>query len=316
MSTGSSNGASRAEVVVTSAVFVLLLVLAVSWPLPVLYLNEQTVDAPLRISEKSFLGREVPSWDVPYWCLVGLYVLALFHGRVQRFNAGYGDLRGIVKRIPHAFRVQVRAVKPSWFIGGFVALIAAIVLIWATIDVPVIGYGELIQSDSSRSFVRYTNRLGGGMNPLMVVVFFVVAGMLLSKRDWTRVGVAMALAAATGGVLAHFFKYLVGRSRPELWLGPLHNTWPSATSFPSGHTVGAFSIAGAIVFGTRSTLLRIVALATAASVAASRVLAFRHWPSDVFTSTVLGLFVGWFYTQVVRRAAEEDKPDEFTSSVA
>jgi undecaprenyl-diphosphatase len=86
-------------------------------------------------------------------------------------------------------------------------------------------------------------------------------------------------------------KLLVGRARPELWLGPFHHARASASSFPSGHTVGAFALAGVLIFTAESKSLRVIAVILAFAVALSRVLAFRHWTSDVAASAAIGLIV-------------------------
>ena len=99
---------------------------------------------------------------------------------------------------------------------------------------------------------------------------------------------------------------IVGRTRPELWLGAFHWMRGSANSFPSGHTVGAFAIGGVLMLASRSVPLRLVAFFLAIGVACARVLAFRHWPSDVVASASLGLLSAWvaisFVTRVTRTA--------------
>ena len=133
----------------------------------------------------------------------------------------------------------------------------------------------------------------------MVIGFFLIAGLALARRPWLRVAQAMALASLSGGIVVNLLKYVVGRSRPELWLGPFHHAGPASNSFPSGHTVGAFAIAGVILLGSHSRSLKGVALLLAIAIATSRVVAFRHWPSDVFTSSMIGLMFGWFYIRAI-----------------
>jgi undecaprenyl-diphosphatase len=103
----------------------------------------------------------------------------------------------------------------------------------------------------------------------------------------------MGIAGLGAGLVAQTVKLLVGRARPELWLGPAHYAPGSSTSFPSGHTVGAFALAGVLLFASRSWTLRVIAFALAAAVGLSRVLAFRHWTSDVTASAVIGLVAAW-----------------------
>jgi membrane-associated phospholipid phosphatase len=55
---------------------------------------------------------------------------------------------------------------------------------------------------------------------------------------------------------------------------------------------------------SRSRALRIAAVIIAVSVAASRVLALRHWPSDVLMSATLGGVIGLFVAGASGEARE------------
>jgi membrane-associated phospholipid phosphatase len=118
---------------------------------------------------------------------------------------------------------------------------------------------------------------------------------------WMRYAIAMAIAGAGAGIFGQIVKFAVGRSRPEVWLGPFHHARASATSFPSGHTVGAFALAGVLIFASRNLPLRIIAALLAFAVGLARVLAFRHWASDVTASACLGLIVAWWVSRAIDR---------------
>jgi membrane-associated phospholipid phosphatase len=270
-----------------AAAFVALLVLSVFWPEPVVDVNRLCCNAPLGVDDLSFLGREAPRWDVVFWCLAGLFALALLHPTGEKRDYSV-TLRG------------GQALMPVPLVVVSVASIVLVAVIWRFADAPVTAWAERIQSDSVQDWIRITNRLGGGMNPAMVVLFFYLAGVAYGCRRWKRYALAMTLAGAGGGLLAQIIKYAVGRSRPELWLGPFHHARAAATSFPSGHTVGAFALAGVLLFTSPSRTLRIVAIAIAAGVGLSRILAFRHWTSDVVASAAVGLIVAWSVSQLTR----------------
>lgn len=264
--------------------FVLLLTLSVVWPEPVVDINRLCCDANLGIDELSFLGREAPSWDWVFWCITGLFVIVL----VQRG----GDYRAVVEE---ARAVTIRRSHFAALILGAIA----VAIVWRWADTPLMAWAERIESRSVDDWIRYANRFGGGMNPVMIVGFFILAGVAYRARHWIWYGIGMALAGAIAGILVQIMKFAVGRTRPELWLGPFHHVRAAATSFPSGHTVGAFALAGILLFHAKSTGLRIVATLLAIGVAVSRVLAFRHWPSDVVASAAIGLICAW---SVTRRA--------------
>jgi membrane-associated phospholipid phosphatase len=197
------------------------------------------------------------------------------------------------------------------------AALVAVMVTWLFLDGRGIALAETAQSDGTEAFVRYTNRFGGGMNPPMIAIFFALAGAAYRTNRWIGYAAAMAVAALGAGAVAHIFKFAVGRTRPELWLGPFHYARGAANSFPSGHTVGAFALAGVLVFASKNLALRLVAIALACAVGISRILAFRHWPSDVVASASLGLIAAWLAVAAIydsRSAKETDTSREQPAS--
>lgn len=275
---------------VATAAFIALLLLAIFWPSPVVDVNRLCCHAALPVDDLSFLGREAPSWDIVFWCIAGLFVIAVMHSAESR---DFGEAWRVVR--------SSRIVVPRGAIVLLVAGAALVAIAWRTADAPVTAWGERIQSETVEDLIRITNRLGGGMNPAMIVIFFLLAGVAYRHRRWIEIAVAMAIAGLAGGIFAQLVKYAVGRTRPELWLGPFAHARASATSFPSGHTVAAFALAGVIVFASRNWPLRVLAIAIAVAVGLSRILAFRHWTSDVLASALIGVAVAWITTRSVIR---------------
>ncbi|HVR41970.1 MAG TPA: phosphatase PAP2 family protein [Thermoanaerobaculia bacterium] len=294
---------------ISSIAFIALLALALVWPAPVLWLNERTIDAPLAIDERSFLGREAVQWDVVFWGIAGVFVLTLFHAKSAEVRLAWKEFREDVREFFPRVRERWSSLSGPWVLATGAIAIGLVAAVWATLDGPLMALAERADSELIRDVIRIFNRLGGGMNPLMIIVFFAIAGMLFAHPRWSQMAVAMAVAAAGSGIVVQLLKVGVGRTRPELWLGPYHHVFPSASSFPSGHAVGAFAIAGVIAFGARSVLLRAAALLIATAIAASRVLTFRHWPSDVLASAIVGLTFGWFFATALSSAgADEPEP--------
>jgi len=283
--------------------FVLLLILSILWPAPAIFLNE-AVDGPaLSVDEDSFLGREAPSWDVVFWGIAGLLGLAMIH------TADDG-IRIPLRRYGRDFAASWRSIAPEFrSIGGgrvFFLLMTASLLVaslWMFADAAILGFAELLEWKHARTAIRLSNRFGGGMNPVLIILWFFLGGLLYRRLRWTHISIAMALAGASAGTAVQLLKYMIGRTRPELWLGPFHHAGPPSTSFPSGHTVGAFAIASVIAICAESRVLRVAAALIAIAIGVSRVLAYRHWPSDVVASALLGSFFGWFFTRCVLRAA-------------
>ena len=154
-----------------AAGFVTLLMLSVFWPSPVVGINRICCNAPLGVDELSFLGREAPAWDVVFWCISGLFALALLHD-AQDFSP-----------IPAEFRAT--RLRVSVAIGiGVIASAAIVAVIWIYADAPVSAWSERVNSDRVEGWIRIANRFGGGMNPVMVILFFALAGVAYAKREW------------------------------------------------------------------------------------------------------------------------------------
>lgn len=289
------------------ALFILLLALSISWPAPIVWLNEQTLQRPIRVSYESFLGREAVSWDIAFWGIVGLYALLLLHGRIDVLRENAAILSADAKRIREKLRRRKESLPWRTVLAAFGAGACLIAATWYFADAAVIAFAEAIQTDYTRAVVRVFNRLGGGMNPPLIVGYFFVFGLLFARPRFAEMAVCMLLAGGTSGLLVQILKQIIGRARPELWHGPFHHTWPSATSFPSGHTVGAWALAAVVALASRNMALRLFAIVLAIGVSLSRILAFRHWPSDVLTSAIIGSVFAWFFVSALMNGEEENR---------
>ncbi|EGB16191.1 phosphoesterase PA-phosphatase related protein [Pseudodesulfovibrio mercurii] len=115
-------------------------------------------------------------------------------------------------------------------------------------------------------------------------------------RNLLYVSLSVASAMLVGDVL----KELFGRARPPLlFTKQVYGFFPMAgdymhCSFPSGHTLRIFSSMTAL--GLVLPRLRTPALALAVIVGISRVLALKHYPSDVLFGAFIGVTAavwGW-----------------------
>jgi membrane-associated phospholipid phosphatase len=281
-----------------AVIFIALLAVALFWPAPALTVNDVCCHAQLPIDDLSFLGREAPSWDVAFWCLAGVFLIALLQTAESRdFSVAWRLVRGSRLHVP-------RRTLPF-----MIASIVLVALTWRFADAPVTAFAERIESDRVENTIRIFNRLGGGMNPAMIVLFFLVAGVVYTHRRWIEYAIAMALGGLAAGLVAQAIKYAVARARPELWLGPAVRAHVAA-SFPSGHTIAAFSLAGVLLFASRSNTLRAIAIVLAVGVASARILAFRHWASDVLASALLALLAAFIAARSVTAKEYHQTLDE------
>ena len=284
-----------------SAGFIGLLLLSLFWPAPVLSVNALCCHAALPIDELSFLGREAPSWDVVFWCVAGLFAISLFHTSMEAVTHPFAGAS-----------MLMRETRPVWARDDLAAVVAAFVavaLTWRFLDARATALAEQLQSGWLQDFIRITNRLSGGMNPALIVLFFLLAGIACRHDRWVRYAVAMGGGGIAAGLIVQLVKVVVSRIRPELWLGPFQHARVGANSFPSGHTVAAFAIGGVLIASSPSRPVRAAVLLLAILVGASRILAFRHWASDVLASAAIGFLAALVATRSVSGVTTEASTD-------
>jgi undecaprenyl-diphosphatase len=107
------------------------------------------------------------------------------------------------------------------------------------------------------------------------------AGVGLFGGEKARQSAKLALTAdLASALLTYGLKNAVNRPRPE---GP---TERSNSSFPSGHSTGAFALA--TVFAHQYPGISIPCYTAATGIALSRVSLGRHYPSDVLAGAAIG----------------------------
>jgi undecaprenyl-diphosphatase len=72
-------------------------------------------------------------------------------------------------------------------------------------------------------------------------------------------------------------------------------------SFPSGHTVTIFTLAGILIFSFRSLSARIGLILVATLVGISRIAVGVHWPADVLAGGALGIICATAAVYIVSR---------------
>ncbi len=112
------------------------------------------------------------------------------------------------------------------------------------------------------------------------------------KKFLQTVGVS-AVAQSFSGIMVNTLKFTVGRARPDQERGNSSFDPFSSfnTSFPSGHTAQAWTMA--TVFASYyDHPVPLIGYTYATLMGLSRIYLDKHWASDVFAGAVLGYFVG------------------------
>jgi membrane-associated phospholipid phosphatase len=128
---------------------------------------------------------------------------------------------------------------------------------------------------------------------VLFVPAYIVFRFVLKNKLWAGRFLYLFVSISASGLINLLFKWLAGRHRPENlfkhgYFGfDYFGVGYSMTSFPSGHSVTAFTLAMAIsILFPRS---RIPAFAAAAAIAMSRVLITSHYLSDVLAGAGVGI---------------------------
>ena len=116
---------------------------------------------------------------------------------------------------------------------------------------------------------------------------------MLFRSQGRRAVLQSSLAAGFGVALFLLLKRATRRRRPcaiepHCWATLLP---PDHFSFPSGHTITAFAVAGPVIAQFPGAALGV--LFCAFSIAASRVLLGMHFLSDVVAGAAIGSLLGW-----------------------
>lgn len=162
--------------------------------------------------------------------------------------------------------------------------------------------------------VTRTLNWGGHLPSVEIGTGAVYFAGLLSGSDEIRItGRMLAQTLIYSGSMYLVLRRIVGRSRPEWRRGAYDFGFGRAGdeyySFPSGHTVVAFSwatvLAGRFDHWVASALL----YTAAGAVGIGRIYQDVHWTSDVFAGALLGFSAGMFVRSQEKRRADSG-PEE------
>ncbi len=135
---------------------------------------------------------------------------------------------------------------------------------------------------------------------LAYIIFVIILGLFTEKRMFLTIIVAMGIS----GLLIFLFKHhlFADFNRPYFWLNsekiPFHHVQGirlhSNNSFPSGHTMAAFSSLALIGFVSRSGWTQFGLFLLACVSGYSRVYVAQHYLMDVYAGALIGFAIALF----------------------
>lgn len=123
--------------------------------------------------------------------------------------------------------------------------------------------------------------------------------LILSKwiRSLSKYKYAVALAFVSWVlldlILTNSLKVIIGRPRPYVTNDDVEKLgWPTNPyqSFPSGHTVTAFSFSTAIFLHVKRGWLRAILIIFSILIGISRIYCGVHYPTDVIFGALIGIY--------------------------
>jgi membrane-associated phospholipid phosphatase len=173
-------------------------------------------------------------------------------------------------------------------------------IVWLPLTVAVLLFGWVWVADLNEPLFRFLNSLGpisadglwANLTLLGDALVVIVLASLLLRQRMDIIG-ALLLAALFASLWVHGLKPWVAHPRPLAVLGEeqvhLIGHALKNSSFPSGHTATAFTLAGVVVLRGVQPLLAGLLLLVAILAALSRSVVGVHWPLDLLA----GMFGGW-----------------------
>lgn len=134
---------------------------------------------------------------------------------------------------------------------------------------------------------KFGNFWGGGVPSAAMAAGFIGVGLLFDRKHELEAGEAYLEGVTVASAATVGLKYTVRRDRPD------HS---ENNSFPSGHTMLAFSIAGNLA-GMYGPWAGAPALALGVLTTASRMADNVHYLSDTLFGATLGWVAGYAFTQ-------------------
>lgn len=171
-------------------------------------------------------------------------------------------------------------------------------------------------SSTQNRFDQISNA-GGAYLPAGVIVAGYAVGAWRKDDYLKQTAVLSGEAIVDGLILNEGLKFAINRQTPsqgdrtgQFWPHGLSG-WPDGQSMPSGHSMTAWNLAHVISSRYPSWHTRLIMYSLASTVSASRIVARKHFPSDVLVGGTIGYLVGGYVVH-----ARGDASKSFSLSMA
>jgi membrane-associated phospholipid phosphatase len=221
-------------------------------------------------------------------------VYASFH-IISYLKDGYWS--GILSNVKNILVKQVKYV---------IAFLMLVILVITFIDKPISDLCRHLYNINVYTATDFINHMGEGW--FLGGTLFTIAIILeFLKRKNDAVVFKIAFMVSTlAGLLNSILKFVFNRERPVIgdnhWhffhffvTGAKHpsDLMYAYNSMPSGHTITVVSALTVLFCYSQTKISRFILVILGFLIAYARVYTLNHWPSDVITSAVMGIVIGY-----------------------
>lgn len=178
--------------------------------------------------------------------------------------------------------MKLKTKKSAMLVAALYIILVLLLMLSLIYDGQILSFVVSNRISSLNIFFIYFDRING----LVIFTFFLLYFIL--KKEYNTIKPYLVNVALIT-ILAYILKYIVHRPRPGIMFMPLitQSGLSSVSSFPSGHTIVAFSIIPFLRTGKEKIIWTIMAI----FIAFSRLYLGLHYLSDVVTGAFLGLLI-------------------------
>lgn len=164
------------------------------------------------------------------------------------------------------------------------------------------------KNENTETVAEYANHMGHitGIGPIAIGSYFF--GMVFKDKKLQSVGLYTVGAALATQLVNSGLKDVFGRERPyKSELSNPYQFFRGGTSFPSGHTTGAFSLATVIseIYKEDYPIIPYIAYGVASATAYARMHDQKHWASDVIVAGILSHLITKYFIKFFRKQLKD-----------
>ncbi|HXD31309.1 MAG TPA: phosphatase PAP2 family protein [Pyrinomonadaceae bacterium] len=169
---------------------------------------------------------------------------------------------------------------------------------------------EIAESTRQVKASRIVSRGGSTLGTVAVTATFYLVGRAKHDSRARETGVLSAEALIDGAIVGSALKAITQRTRPLAGI-ERSEFFDGGNSFPSGHSVQAWSVATVIAQEySDHPLVQVAAYGAATAVSLSRFTGHKHYISDVVVGSAIGYGIGRYVYRVRHRTNKGASSDD------